>query len=325
MFFQPESPRFLMEKNKPEQARAVLSRIRNLPGDHPYIEYEMARYKTQLDSELEITNGDASLMAKFAVLKQGTNLKRLGFGIALMFFQNFSGINALNYYSPTIVRSIGFTGTSTGLLATGVFGLVKAFATLIFMVVGIDRLGRRKAIFIGSAGAAFALYYMAVYTAVSGSFGQSVQQDGGAYFALVCIYLFAIFYAFSWNGIPWIFCAEVFPQGIRVLCTVFTTMSQWLAQFIIAYSFPYMARNITYGIFILFGTAVVLGALFYWYFIPETSQIPLERMDELFSTPGRASLKRARVLESMAEVRGLPEQQYTEKAGNAHIDKLDMA
>ena len=73
-----------------------------------------------------------------------------------MWFQNFSGINALNYYSPTIIRSIGFSGTSVSLLATGIFGLVKAFATLIFMVVGIDRMGRRNALLVGSLGAAFA-------------------------------------------------------------------------------------------------------------------------------------------------------------------------
>lgn len=164
------------------------------------------------------------------------------------------------------------------------------------MIVGVDRLGRRRALLIGSAGAAFALYYIAIYSAVSKSFEAAPPRDGGSYFALVSIYLFSVFYAFSWNGIPWIFCAEVFPSGIRAVCTVITTMNQWLAQvcwpsslplnlcqladsritqFVIAYSFPYMVQNITYGVFILFGTAVVLGAVFVWFLIPETSNISL--------------------------------------------------
>lgn len=74
----------------------------------------------------------------------GGNWTRLFIGVSLMILQNMSGINALNYYSATIFTSIGFKGTSAGLLATGVFGLVKAFATLFFMIFGIERLGRRR-------------------------------------------------------------------------------------------------------------------------------------------------------------------------------------
>jgi hypothetical protein len=170
------------------------------------------------------------------------------------------------------------------------------------VIVGVDRLGRRRALLIGSAGAAFSLYYIAIYSAVSGSFEKAPPRDGGSYFALVSIYLFSVFYAFSWNGIPWIFCAEVFPSGIRAVCTVITTMNQWLSQvstfanvvtlvanfsdlgislnsaltqFVIAYSFPYMVAGIEYGVFILFGTAVVLGAIFVFFLIPETSNISL--------------------------------------------------
>jgi hypothetical protein len=73
---------------------------------------------------------------------------------------NLSGINALNYYSPTTFKSIGFTGTSVGLLATGVFGIIKAPATFAFMICGIDRLGRPKSMLIGLVGALVAMYYL---------------------------------------------------------------------------------------------------------------------------------------------------------------------
>ena len=74
-------------------------------------------------------------------------------GMALMMLQNLSGINALNYYSPTIFKSVGFKGTSVGLMATGVFGIIKASATFAFMIFGIDRLGRPKSMLNGSVGA----------------------------------------------------------------------------------------------------------------------------------------------------------------------------
>ena len=76
-----------------------------------------------------------------------------------------------------------------GLLATGVFGIIKAFATFAFMIFGIDRLGRRKSMLIGSCGALVAMYYLGGYTTVSHSFEGKAKKDGGAYVAIVMIYI----------------------------------------------------------------------------------------------------------------------------------------
>jgi Sugar (and other) transporter len=62
----------------------------------------------------------------------------------LFLWQNGSGINAINYYSPTVFKSLGITGTSTGFLTTGIFGVVKTVLTLLWLFVLIDRLGRRR-------------------------------------------------------------------------------------------------------------------------------------------------------------------------------------
>ena len=110
------------------------------------------------------------------------------------------------------------------------------------MFLIVDRFGRRPAMLIGSAGAIFAMYYLGIYSKLSNSFNEEPTRDAGAYFAIIMIYIFAIFYSISWNGIPWIFCAEAFPTAVRQVCLVFTTCTQWLGQFIIAYSTPYMVR-----------------------------------------------------------------------------------
>lgn len=140
MLFQPESPRWLCERGRIDDARKVLSRIRNVPIEHPYLTYEIERIQAQLEGELQITNGSHSLMSKIRVIGDASNWRRLAYGVALMWFQNFSGINALNYYSPTIIRSIGFTGTSVSLLATGIYGIVKAVATAIFSTLQISHM-----------------------------------------------------------------------------------------------------------------------------------------------------------------------------------------
>lgn len=206
MCLQPESPRWLVKAGKADKARQDLSRLRHLPSDHEYVSWEINTARLQMETE----NNMGANRSTWAKVKQAFTLpgnrQRILTGMALMLLQNMSGINALNYYSPAIFTAIGFSGTNVSLLATGVFGLVKATTTLVFMLFFIDRLGRRRAMLIGSCGGIVAMYYLAGYTALSHSFtSKLVPKDGGAYVAILMIYLFAMFYSMSWNGVPWIF------------------------------------------------------------------------------------------------------------------------
>ena len=204
MLFQPESPRWLIKASESAKAAQKLSSIRALPADHEYIQLEIATVEAQIRNETEL-GAHGSLLSKLKEIALPQNRTRLFLGMMLMLFQNLSGINALNYYSVRIFGSVGFSGADVSLLATGIFGVVKCVATILFMMFGIDKLGRRTSMIIGSAGAIVAMYYLAGYTKVSGSFNETATRDGGAYVAIVMIYVFAVFYAISWNGIPWVF------------------------------------------------------------------------------------------------------------------------
>lgn len=204
MALQPESPRLLLKKCKTPQAMKNLAYIRNLPEDHAYIRWEIDTIRQQLDREAE-ASASRSLGAMLKECFSHGMRSRLYLGMGLMLLQNLSGINALNYYSPDIFKSIGFTGTSVSLLATGVFGMVNCGCTIIYMIFGIDKVGRRNSLIIGSCGVIIAMFYISAFTKLSKSFQGNAHKDGGAYAAIFMIYFYTVFYAISWNGIPWIF------------------------------------------------------------------------------------------------------------------------
>ncbi|KAF3810941.1 putative quinate permease [Colletotrichum gloeosporioides] len=145
-----------------------------------------------------------------------------------------------------------------------------------------------------------AMLHLAGYSALSGSFEGTASADAGARTALAMIYIYVIFYGFSWNGIPWIFASEALPNRARTLGMMIAVCAQWLAQFIVVYSLPHTINKITWGTFLLFGTCTVVAFVFAFLFVPETKGVPLEDMDMLLGAdaPLFARATRRRYLEA---------------------------
>ncbi|KAF2121192.1 general substrate transporter [Lophiotrema nucula] len=193
-----ESPRWLVSKNRISKATKALCWVRNLPEDHEYIIAEMEEIQASITHELEVSGGRRSTVQIFKEIAAPGIRNRVGISVLLMLLQNLTGINAINYYSPTILKAIGYSGTSVGLLATGICGLVKMITTAIFMVFIVDRVGRRPPLLVGAVGAMIAMFYLAGYSSLSGSFeGRTPPRDSGSQAALGMIYIYAIFYGFS--------------------------------------------------------------------------------------------------------------------------------
>lgn len=297
MFFMPESPRWLMKKGRHDRAGEILSHVRNLPVDHEYIQYELQDMQAQIDRERHAVGG-ASFTAKLKELLTKGVRNRLAIGMAMMMCQNLTGINAINYYSPTIFKSLGFQGTSAGLFATGIYGVVKCVATLVFMIWFIDVVGRRRALIYGSIGASLCMLYIGSYLKVANPSPTAPTSSPGGWAAVVALYLFAVSFCMSWNGIAWIYCSEIFPVNIRMLCLAITTATQWIWQFVIARSTPYMIENIKYGTYLFFGACTVAMGLWVYFLVPETKGVTLEGMDALFGVPGAAERDAARHAET---------------------------
>ena len=114
----------------------------------------------------------------------------------------------------------------------------------------------------------------------------------------------------------------MFPLGIRSICLVFTTCAQWLAQFVIVYSTPYMIVGITYGTFLFFASSVVVGIVVVYFFLPETKNLSMEEMDILFTNSGTAVQKRRKTDQIIAEQRNNLMLEQAAKATKVHVEDL---
>lgn len=108
------------------------------------------------------------------------------------------------------------------------------------------------------------------------------ELDGNSIFAIVCVYLFVVFYSFGWGPTPFILSSECSPNHVRSLLMAAALMTQWLFNFVIAKITPLMLADITYGTFLLFGSLCLVMGVWVVFCVPETKGVRLESIGELF-------------------------------------------
>jgi len=240
---------------------------------------------------------------------------RLFLGTTLFIFQNGSGINAINYYSPTIFKSLGITGTSTSFFTTGLFGVVKTTLTFVWIFFLIDKVGRRNLLMIGAVGGSICMWIIGAYLAssVDTSTASTATVDtpltSGGIAAVFFFYLWTAFYTPTWNGTPWVLNSEMFDQNVRALGQAMASASNWFWNFIISRFTPTMFLSMGKsgcGVYFFFASMMIASVFFVWFFIPETKSIPLESVHRLFEvSPIRKAhgIVMAEVREAEAEFR----------------------
>lgn len=286
-----ESPRWLMTKGKREQAIKNLCWIRDLPEDDLYIKEEL--YAIDGNIERQMAAGGLGFWQPFKLLAASRSIQwRFFLGGSLFFWQNTSGINAINYYSPTVFKSIGITGTNTSLFTTGLFGVVKTVFTMVYLIFLIDQYGRRNLLMIGAIGGGACLWYVGGYIAVANPAKHVTaggQLSSGGISAVFFFYLWTAFYSPTWNPTPWVLNSEMFDQNVRTLAQAFAAANNWFWNFLVARFTPQMFQTMGYGVYFFFASLMFLGAAFVYFLIPETKNIPLEAVDRLFDRKLKAS------------------------------------
>lgn len=141
-----ESPRWLIQKHRREEALSALAWLRDGFAESDEIQKEFVEIETAFLEESAVTEN-----MTWKECLQKSNLQRLSLGFMLMFWQQFSGTNSIGYYAPQIFQTVGLGSTTSSLFATGLYGTAKVVATAIFLWIGIDKWGRKNSLIGGAA------------------------------------------------------------------------------------------------------------------------------------------------------------------------------
>jgi sugar porter (SP) family MFS transporter len=252
VFFVPMSPRWLVSKDRVDEAASVLLdlgsdlSIDDLVKDHAHSQSVQGLSESVLDKKYRFP---------------------LTLAILLAFFNQFSGINAFLYYAPRIFEAAGL-GASTALLS----GIGVGVVNLIFTLIGInliDRLGRKTLMYWGSFGYIISLALVAL--AFAGSWG--------GLWVPIFLFLFIASHAIGQGTVIWVYISEVFPNHLRSSGQAWGTSTHWVLAAIIPSMVPVLFTWIGPApVFGFFALMMVLQLAFVRWMMPETKGVPLEEL-----------------------------------------------
>jgi SP family sugar:H+ symporter-like MFS transporter len=273
LFLIPESPRFLVSKGRTEKATSVLASL--FGSDVARAKLDEIRATFSADhrprlSDIKVPAGSHGFLGVRKVVWAG---------IMLAAFQQFVGINVIFYYGATLWQLAGFTEDQS-LQINIVSGAVSIAACFITMAV-IDRIGRKPLLLIGSAGMAVTLFVM-VYAFSHGSLdpaGKLVLSRDLGIIAVVAANLYVIFFNVSWGPVMWVMLGEMFPNQIRGSALAVCGFVQWFSNYLIAQSFPVMAKSLGLTIsYSFYAVSAVISYFLVQKLVHETRGVELEQM-----------------------------------------------
>jgi len=279
MIFLPETPRWLISKGNESKCREVLQKVE----EPQLVEEAISRMKADLEADR------ANKVKWNEVFKKWLRVPLI-IAVGIMFVQQFTGINTIIYYSPKIFLMSGFADAQAAVWASVSVGVVNVAFTILSMFM-IDKLGRRKLYFIGLTGMVIALAAMGTCFALQATLGDSIK-----WVTISLIWVYIAFFAISLGPLGWLIISEVFPLSVRGIGSSIGALSNWLFNGIVAFTFFKLVKGLTMpgteimlkgedlgnpaGAFYLYALVGILSIVWGYFFIPETKNVTLEKIEE---------------------------------------------
>ncbi len=268
----PESPRWLLKRERTDDARRVLDRLHG----------ETVARKELEEIREAIAHEQGTVAELFEPGRRGTVVMAM----VLALFQAITGINIVMYYAPTIFASAGI-GTGRALEQSVIIGLVMLAFTLVSMLL-VDRLGRRPIMLLAAAGMGLSLTLLGVMFTAGGS---------TAAWSLTWILTYVSSFSVGMGGIYWVVVSEIFPTRVRGAAMSLSVVFLWGGNYLVSQFFPAMLAALHSRVFFVFALMCALCLAFIWKFVPETRGRTLEEIErQLFGSSPTPDAYRARAV-----------------------------
>lgn len=283
--FFPYSPRWLALVNRRDECLASLGKLRKLPSADERVQTEYKGIITEVEFQRLIrekthpgVTGIQLEIYSWLDLFRRRNWHRTAVGCGVLFFQQFSGINAFIYYAPTLFQNLG-QSDHMALIMSGIFNVLQLVAVVVCFVI-IDKVGRRRLAIFGAVGNT--VCYI-VITVLAGLFSTDWHAHQGPGWATVAMaFCFILIYGVSYAPLGWALPPEVFATKDRSRGVALSVCVNWLSNFIVAIAIPPMMASRGYQTYIFFTVMCFLAVVWAMLLVPETKGKTLEEIDDVF-------------------------------------------
>lgn len=281
MMNMPESPRYLVEKHRIEDAKKSIARSNKIPEEDPFVYSEVELIQAGI--EREALAGKASW--KELITGKPKIFRRVIMGIMLQSLQQLTGDNYFFYYGTTIFQAVGMSDSFETSIVLGIVNFASTFVGIYL----IEKLGRRLCLLVGSAAmfVCFIIYSLLgtqhLYKhGYENTLSNTYKPTGNAMIFITCLYIF--FFASTWAGGVYCVISESYPLRIRSKAMSIATAANWLWGFLISFFTPFITSAIHFYYGFVF-TGCLLFSFFYVYFcVYETKGLSLEEVDEMYAS-----------------------------------------
>ncbi|KAH7014232.1 general substrate transporter [Microdochium trichocladiopsis] len=277
----PYSPRWLAMVGRDDEALESLAKLRRLPTNDDRIQQEFSGIVAEVRYQKAVVQqrhpGATGFKLEVCTWLDLFSLKlwrRVIVGCGVMFFQQFSGINAFIYYAPTLFQTLG-QDYEMSLIMSGVFNMLQLVAVSLCFLI-IDKVGRRPLAMIGGAGGAITWGIMA---ALVGVYSKTWSQHADAGWAAVAMaFGFILMYGCTYAPSA----GRSLQNAMRSKGVALSTSTNWICNFIVGIITPPMLESWGFGTYLFYGAWCAIAVVWAWAFVVETKGKTLEQIDELF-------------------------------------------
>jgi len=278
--FLPFSPRWLLEQNRDDEARAVVYRLHGTDTSEAKEAAEAEFLEMQAVIKAEASHRSRHLSDLWETRAM---LKRTLVAVGVQVFGQFSGINVINYFGPSMYQALGLS-TGQSLLVQGIYGAVGPITNFFFITLILDTVGRKKPLMFGAAS--FVVTY-SILTAIVACFPPEVNGVANTHHAaqragIAMIFMTSIFFSLSFGPVSWVLASEVFPTRTRSIGTSVATCANWAFNILFSQVSNMAINNVSWRYYLLFICLNAIDFVIITLFFPETKGKSLEEMAEIF-------------------------------------------